>query len=187
MAKTAKVKKDPTTNPKSRASKRAASPSINVDESLRDAPRASDATPILSARPNGGVTKLKRKQKSLTRGQRRRHEKGLARAEVVLDQLAKKVDDASSRLRRRRERKSMWDEVNGTAKFDKMKVILSDNTEQVDGDEWEDEAMEAVKSEAKVVEDVNVPTTAAATKLVVVDRTTSAPMTDEEDEADKIT
>ncbi|KIW33524.1 hypothetical protein, variant 2 [Cladophialophora immunda] len=176
MAKTSKIKRNPIANPRSRASKRATSPSIDVDKSIRDAPRASDATPILAARPNSGVTKAKRKQKPLSRGQRRRHEKGLARAEKVQDQFERKIEDASHRLKKRRERKGMWDEVNGTNKFDRLKAALGDEADQNE-DEWED--MEE-------------------TKLVVVDRTAPAPAAplppatttltqEEEDEADKIT
>ncbi|EXJ63342.1 uncharacterized protein A1O5_11663 [Cladophialophora psammophila CBS 110553] len=190
MAKTSKIKKDPTANPRSRASKRATSPSIDVDKSLKDAPRASDATPILSARPNSGITKAKRKQKPLSRGQRRRHERGLARAEMVQDQFARKIEDASHRLRKRRERKGIWEEVNGTDKFDKLTAILG----QQDG--WVDEDMKEVKSDGGHVKDVENLHTVSETKLLVVDRTaptaalaltTTATTQEEEDEADKIT
>lgn len=180
-------------NPKSRASRRETSPSIDVDKSVRDAPRASDATPVLAARPSAGVTKTKKKQKPLTKGQRRRHEQGLARAEIVQDQLAKKVNDASTRLKKRRERKGVWDEINGGTKSEQMRAILGQDMDQPDGDDWEDEAMEEVEmgqeSETKTVEGVAMSTTAVASKVTVVDQTTSAsvPATAEEDEADKIT
>ncbi|KAL2429645.1 hypothetical protein ABEF95_008609 [Exophiala dermatitidis] len=192
MAKTAKVKKNPTANPKSRASRRETSPSLDVDKSVRDAPRASDATPVLAARPSAGVTKAKKKQKPLTKGQRRRHEQGLARAEIVQDQLAKKVNDASTRLKKRRERKGVWDEINGGTKSEQMRAILGQDMDQADGDDdWEDEAMEEVEmvqeSETKTVEGLAMPTTAVASKVTVVDHTTSVPTTVEEDEADKIT
>ncbi|KIY03985.1 uncharacterized protein Z520_00677 [Fonsecaea multimorphosa CBS 102226] len=200
MAKTSKIKKDPTANPRSRASKRATSPSIDVDKSIRDAPRASDATPILAARPNSGITKAKKKQKPLSRGQRRRHEKGLARAEMVQDQHARKIEDASQRLKKRRERKGMWEEVNGTNnKFVTLMAAIGDDAEQ-NGEEdgWEDEDnMEEVDIEGGRVKDIeNSATTISKTKLVVVDRTAPAaaapraPTTatqEEEDEADKIT
>ncbi|OAP62869.1 hypothetical protein AYL99_02096 [Fonsecaea erecta] len=197
MAKTSKVKKDPTANPRSRASKRATSPSIDIDKSIKDAPRASDATPVLAARPNSGVTKAKRKQKPLSRGQRRRHEKGLARAEMVQDQFARKVEDASHRLKKRRERKGMWEDVNGTTnKFGTLMAALGDTADQNEEDGWEDEAMQESNTESGGVKHVENLTTFSKTKLVVVDRTastaaaapTSTTMTqEEEDEADKIT
>ncbi|KIW21567.1 hypothetical protein PV08_02147 [Exophiala spinifera] len=188
MAKTAKVKKNATANPRSRASKRATSPSIDVDKSLIEAPRASGSTPLLAPRPNSGVTKAKKKQKPLTKGQRRRQEKGLARAEVVQDQLSKKVDDAGSRLKKRRDRKKLWDDVNSSASnFDKMKAILGENADDAEDDGWVDEEMEDSMNDVKIVEGVRVPVSAPATKLVVVDGTASAPTTDVEDEVDKIT
>ncbi|EXJ55895.1 hypothetical protein A1O7_08826 [Cladophialophora yegresii CBS 114405] len=182
MAKTAKVKKA-TANSRSRASKRATSPSIDVDKSIKQAPRASDVTPLLAARPNGGVTKSKKKQKPLTRGQRQRQERVLARAEVVQDQMSKKVEDAAGRLKKRRERKCMWDEVNGSVnKFEKLKT-LGDEVDEEEKDEWED--MEEVDERAD-----NLPGT-ADTHLVVVDRTAhslaAAPTAAEDDEVDKIT
>jgi hypothetical protein len=42
-----------------------------------------------------------------------RQEKGLLRAEAVMDQLQKKVEGAWQREGRRRERRKMWEEVNG--------------------------------------------------------------------------
>lgn len=162
---------------------------------MKEAPRASDATPVLAARPYGGVTKAKRKQKPLSRGQRWRHEKGLARAEVIQDQMSKKVDDASSRLKKRRERKKVWDEVNsGAAGFENMRAILGGNMDEADGgdgdgdgDEWEDEEMHEDHTDFKIVDGVKVPPTAPATKLVVVDRMASATNTDVDDEVEKIT
>ncbi|OCT45136.1 hypothetical protein CLCR_06332 [Cladophialophora carrionii] len=182
MAKTAKSK-HATANPRSRASKRATSPSIDVDKSIKQAPRASDATPILAARPNGGITKSKKKQKPLTKGQRRRQERGLARAEVVQDQMSKKVEDAAGRLKKRRERKGMWDEVNGSVnKFEQLKS-LGDEVNEEEKDEWED--MEEVDESAD-----NLPK-AADTHLLTVDRTAhtlpAAPAAVEDDEIDKIT
>lgn len=89
----------------------------------------------------------------------------------------------------------MWDEVNGsTTKFEQTAAILAEGMDQPEENEWEDEAMEVEdvfrESKLKVVEGVIVPNTAPASKLVVVDRITSAPppdAADVEDEADKIT
>lgn len=153
-----------------------------------DAPRASAPTPLLAARPNSGVTKAKKKQKPLTKGQRRRHEKGLARAEVVQDQLFKKADDASSKSKKRRDRKKLWDDVNsGASKFDKTKAILGENVDDAENEEWVDEDMGDNMTDVKMMEGVRVPASAPATKMVIVDRTASAPTTDVEDEVDKIT
>lgn len=159
-----------------------------MDKSIRDAPRASDATPILSVRPNAGITKAKRKQKALTKGQRRRQEKGLARAEVVQDQMAKKVNDASKRVKKRRERKGVWDEVNGTNNFAQLNAMLDDDVEK-EGGEWVEDDMEEVEEDK-----AGIPHTARSnasdSNMVIVDRTVVASipaMDDEIDEVDKIT
>lgn len=102
-------------------------------------------------------------------------------------QLSKKVDDAGSRSKKRRDRKKLWDDVNsGASNFDKMKAILGENADD-ENEEWVDEDMEANMTDVKMVEGVRVPAFAPATKLVIVDRTASAPTTDAEDEVDKIT
>ena len=117
----------------------------------------------------------------------------MAKAEVVQGRMARKVDDAAGRLKKRRERKGMWEEVNGTNKFDKLETLLIDEADLEEEDNgWEDEDMDQEADSTAAVKPVmveNLPTI-ADTKLVVVDRTASvtAPSTaDGEDEADKIT
>ncbi len=155
---------------------------MDIDRSLKEAPRASDATPVLAARPNGGITKAKKKVKPMKRGQRARQERGLARAEVVMDRLAKKVDSVQSREKKRRERRAIWEDVNDASKEEKRKTpkLLVGPTES-DREEWEDEprAYEG-DTEMKVMDGVQVPATAGS-KLVVVDRTTSTNASDTED------
>jgi len=103
---------------------------------------------------------------------------------VVQDQLSKKADEATSKLKKRRDRKKLWDDVNtGATNFDKMKAILGENDE----DEWIHEEMDDGVPDVRMVEGVQVPVTAPASKLVVVDRTASAPTTDMEDEVENIT
>ena len=52
---------------------------------------------ILSERANAGVTKKQSKPKSLTRAQRKRQQKGMDRAEMVIDQLEVKVNQSVKR------------------------------------------------------------------------------------------
>ena len=78
---------------KSRAARRATSPSIDVDKSIKDAkpPPETEALPaVLAARNDAGISK-KKKQKPRSRQQRLRQEKGLQRAEAVVDKLENKV------------------------------------------------------------------------------------------------
>jgi len=104
--------------------------------------------------------------------------------------MNKKVGDASTRLKKMRERRGMWDEVNVSSRFDKLKTILGENMDEVVEDEWVDESMEEdadEKDHMKIVDGVKVPASAPLTKLVVVDRIASAPATDAGDEVDNIT
>lgn len=52
---------------------------------------------ILSERANAGVTKKQSKPKSLSKAQRQRQQKGMERAEMVTDQLEKKVNESLNR------------------------------------------------------------------------------------------
>ena len=176
-------------NPRSRAAKRATSPSIDLDKSLRDAPRRSDTNLILGVSARSGVTKPKRKQKPMTKGQRRRQVKGLERAEVVQDQLKKKVIGSQSREKKRNSRRAIWEEINSAVGKDAGKSIVTsvEINERPDEDEWEDEdvAQNGDDTEMKVLDGVHVPADVAGTKLVVVDRTTAS--LEPIDDADRIT
>lgn len=83
------------TSTRSRAARRAASPSLDLDKSLTSAPRVEEDNvlrdSILADRANAGVTKKQSKPKAKSRSQRLRQQKGLERAEIVMDQLEVKV------------------------------------------------------------------------------------------------
>ena len=149
---------------------------------MKETPRAADATPMLAARSNGGISKAKRKVKPMKRGQRARQERGLARAEVVMDQLAKKVDSVQSRDKKRRERRAIWEEVNDASKEEKRKTPkLPTGPTDSEEEEWEDEPqVYEGDTETKVMDGVQVPATAGS-KLVVVDRTNSTNASEAED------
>lgn len=82
----------------SRAARRAASPSVDLDRSLTSLPRP-ETPQIPSPHVNSGITKKKSKSKPKSRAQRLRQEKGLERAEIVMDQLEKKVNKSLERGR----------------------------------------------------------------------------------------
>ena len=126
---------------------------------------------------NSGITKVQsKKKKPMKRGQRARQERGLEKAEIVMDRLEKKVAGSESEDEEdRKDRAAVWDEINEASKEEKRKTpkwsVLND--EQEANGEWEDE-QEDDDAEMKVVDGVELPASAAATKLVVVDRTASA-------------
>ncbi|MCJ1411301.1 hypothetical protein MMC19_005389 [Ptychographa xylographoides] len=143
MAKTAKLKKNATTSQSihSRAAKRASLPSINLDKSLRDVkPPTNSAVPhppFLSTHHGAGIVKKKGKGKALSRQQRLRREKGLERAEAVMDKTERKLQRSSVKVKVVKERSAAWDDLNGKIQGKAPKSKLKNEKE----DEWEDEDM----------------------------------------------
>ncbi|KAL2135064.1 hypothetical protein VTI74DRAFT_9880 [Chaetomium olivicolor] len=102
----------------SRAARRASSPSINTDKSLKDVrpPQESvDRRPaVLAAHHSGGVTKKAKSGRKavLSSKARRRQEKSMDRAEAVMDRTALKVQKSKGHAKVINSRKKTWDEIN---------------------------------------------------------------------------
>ncbi|MCJ1284056.1 hypothetical protein MMC26_003387 [Xylographa opegraphella] len=126
----------------SRAAKRASSPSINLDKSLKGvkSPNTGSAShpSVLSVHNGAGIVKRKGKGKSLSRQQRLRHEKGMERAEAVIDKKEKKVERSAIKGKAVKERSAAWDELNGKVHDKRTKPIPKEEDE----DGWEDEEMQ---------------------------------------------
>lgn len=105
----------------SRAARRATSPSINTDKSLkavRAPPESLNQRPaVLGLYQNAGVSKKsKRGRKAVmsTRA-RTRHERALERAEEIGDRTALKVAKSKVSAARIDTRRKTWDEINASA------------------------------------------------------------------------
>lgn len=146
---------------RSRAARRAASPTEKLDipvtaaeseaedpyvpgQELRKhtpTPKANKSAGVLAAQSNGSITK-KKKQKPLSRQQRLRREKGLERAEIVMDQKETAIEKSKNKGRRVQNRRAAWEELNGSAK-QIAKAKLGGDAEKTDNDkddEWEDDS-----------------------------------------------
>ncbi|KAL4802167.1 Alb1-domain-containing protein [Aspergillus unguis] len=116
----------------SRAARRAASPSLDLDKSLTNLPRAED-TPIqresvLMDRANAGVTKKQSKPKPKSRAQKLRQQKGMDRAEAIMDQHEIKVAKSNNRAKAVKNRRAEWSELNGkAAKFEALAEAVNDD------------------------------------------------------------
>ncbi|RMZ76026.1 hypothetical protein DV738_g5185, partial [Chaetothyriales sp. CBS 135597] len=202
MAKTAKPKRNNaagTINPRSRAAKRDTSPSLNTDKSLKEVDRA-DIGPILHSRQNAaGAINKKKKTAPLKRGQRARQERGLARAEAVMDQLEKKVEGAQNRVKKRRDRRAQWEEVNAVSveerrkapkltAFDGLLESIEGQGEAGEGDDDGEGAAAAVHGgrdvdlEMETVDETSLPRGAAGVKMLVVERPASTSLPPEEED-----
>ncbi|KAL2357561.1 Alb1-domain-containing protein [Cryomyces antarcticus] len=151
MAKTAKLKKKPA-SANSRASRRAESPSLNLDKSTTSVkPPVDDAAarPAVLGAQNAGISKRK-KQKPMSRQQRLRHQKGLERADIVIDKTEKKIAKSAIKGKVVKERSAAWEDLNGkiTGEIQPAKLPkLIDRTHEDAMEEdagWEDVSEEAV-------------------------------------------
>ncbi|KAI8932043.1 hypothetical protein NX059_010936 [Plenodomus lindquistii] len=136
MAKTAKVKKRQVTV-HSRAARRAASPSLNLDKSVkapahttRDSAspsRPSNANPHALAAKDAGIIKKQKKGK-LTRAQRLRQQQALDRAAENMDKLEAKRNKSFVKAKTITERAKGWEDVNG----DGSKVVRKKEKKDAD-------------------------------------------------------
>jgi hypothetical protein len=109
-------------------------------------------------------------------------------AETVQGRMARKVEEAKTRVKKRRERKGLWEEVNN--KFELLKSIEKDDSrdDEEGGGEWIDEDMQDTDVIVGPIPIEKLRISGEA-KMVVVDRTASATPARiaEDDEVDVIT
>ncbi|KAI5461729.1 Alb1-domain-containing protein [Mariannaea sp. PMI_226] len=171
----------------SRAARRATSPSIDTDKSLKDfrpPSRVSAARPsVLAVHSSAGVQKKssQRGRKSqLSAKARRRHEKGLEMAEAVIERTRSKVEKSMGRGRVVKERSKTWEDINKKATFALLKDEADEDDEDdaKDGQGWvTDDDMDGAGEKAP-----GVPAPSAETSVPAA-MTTSQPIpTDDDDE-----
>ncbi|MCJ1247367.1 hypothetical protein MMC30_004581 [Trapelia coarctata] len=142
-------------SPHSRAARRASSPSINLDKSLKNivAPTVNKPSypSVLAVHSGAGITKRKA-SKNLKRQQRLRHEKGMERAETVMDKVATKVEKGKAKERVGKERGADWDEHNRRLPRKKRELVskVDVDEEEMKTDEeggWEDMPTEGLSND----------------------------------------
>ncbi|KAF7935503.1 hypothetical protein BELL_0102g00050 [Botrytis elliptica] len=117
MGKTAPLKNKASTSVRSRAAKRASSPSIDTDKSLKNvkAPAETVYNPqILSPHQGAGVSK-KKSGRQLSSKAKKRQNKGMDRAEAVMDRTSTKIEKSKYRGRNVQERAKTWEALNKKA------------------------------------------------------------------------
>ncbi|EFX02460.1 hypothetical protein CMQ_5821 [Grosmannia clavigera kw1407] len=145
----------------SRAARRATSPGIDTDKSLKDIKppeSTADHRPsVLGIHQSAGVskkTKQGRKSVPSTRA-RRRQEKGLDRAAAVGERTAQKVQRSKTQARSIDYRRKAWDEINSKIEADvsadaaskkaAWALMVADGADGSDEDEDVDSGDEAVR------------------------------------------
>lgn len=139
----------------SRAARRATSPSIDTDKSLKTVrpPAASlnQRPSVLGLHQNAGVSKKASRGRKAVRSTRarRRHERGLERAEEIVDRTANKIAKSKRAASHIAERKKAWEDVNGSVGKNKVgssnmfaglaAATGGDDEEDDEEDGWEDD------------------------------------------------
>ena len=163
----------------SRAAKRASSPSIDTDKSLKEirAPHVVETRPsVLAIHQGAGVSKKNKNGRKavLSAKAKRRQEKGMDRAEAIMDKKSTRIEKSKDRARNVQERAKAWEELN--------KKILAEEAAKAaakaEAEDWVDEDGEAVMEDANVEKKtIKAPEVPAAAPVV-----NAAPATMEEDE-----
>ncbi|KAI1451984.1 Alb1-domain-containing protein [Annulohypoxylon moriforme] len=141
----AKKKKGPSIH--SRAARRATSPGIDTDKSLKNVQPPSESVDyrpsILSIHQGAGVTKKTKKSRNMSFKARRRHEKGQDRAAAIIDRTEKKITKSKGQARTIQTRRKTWDEVNNQIPANKKHQAEVEEEEDQEASELDDEMDDA--------------------------------------------
>jgi hypothetical protein len=172
----------------SRAAKRASSPSIDTDKSLKDVKPPAESLnfrpSILAIHQGAGVTKKQKhgRKSVLSSKAKRRQERGLDRAEAVMDKNEKKIEKSRGRARTVQERSKAWDELNRKMVAKKAREAAM----ALEQENWVDEANgeegEEVELDVAVVDGVKDLDVTDAPQVGVATTTVSAETSEEHEE-----
>ncbi|CAG7947316.1 unnamed protein product [Penicillium nalgiovense] len=165
---------------RSRAARRAASPSLDLDKSVTSLPRAESPTTtrpsVLADRATSGIQKKQKKNDKISRAQRLRQQKGMDRAEAVMDQLEIKKAKSLARGKAVDSRRADWEDTNR-----KSLAFIALQQDDNDEDDEDNDAMGEDSAPAKI---------AVADNVFQIATEGSNPATEDSaavDEADEIT
>ncbi|KAI0379862.1 Alb1-domain-containing protein [Hypomontagnella monticulosa] len=109
----------------SRAARRATSPSIDTDKSLKDVQPPAESVDhrpsVLAIHQGAGVSKKTRKGRNQSSKARRRHEKGQDRAAAIMERTEQKIAKSKGQARTIQTRRKAWDDINNQIPASKKK------------------------------------------------------------------
>jgi hypothetical protein len=146
----------------SREARRATSPGIDTDKSLKNVKPPSESIDhrpsILAIHQGAGVTKKSKRGRNLSSRARRRAEKDQDKAVAVLERKEKKIAKSKGSSRNIQFRRKAWEEINKTLPLDKqMPGEAEDDDDEEEVSEFDDEMDEADETRAAVAEAAKVP------------------------------
>ncbi|ORY71935.1 Alb1-domain-containing protein [Pseudomassariella vexata] len=167
MAKVAISKRKPLSK-HSREARRATSPSIDTDKSLKNVkppPESADHRPsVLAIHSGAGVSKKQKRGRNLSTKAKKRAEKGMDKAAAVMDRTENKIAKSKGRARSIQTRAKTWDDINSSV----PKVRHTTTEDGIDEDEdvedvsdFDDEMGEADAAAAVVLQARNTLLTPA--------------------------
>ncbi|KAI1404529.1 Alb1-domain-containing protein [Hypoxylon fuscum] len=116
MAKGAIAKKKKAPSLHSRAARRATSPGIDTDKSLKNVQPPAESVDhrpsILSIHQGAGVSKKTNKGRNMSTKARKRHEKDQDRGAAILERTEKKMAKSKGQARTIQSRRKAWDDIN---------------------------------------------------------------------------
>ncbi|KAI1477241.1 hypothetical protein K445DRAFT_374773 [Daldinia sp. EC12] len=116
MAKGGITKKRKAPSIHSRAARRATSPSIDTDKSLKNVQPPAESVDyrpsVLAIHQGAGVSKKTKKGRNMSSKARRRHEKGQDRAANIMERTEKKIAKSKGQARTIQSRRKAWDDIN---------------------------------------------------------------------------
>ncbi|KAI8622976.1 Alb1-domain-containing protein [Xylariaceae sp. FL1651] len=172
MAKGTVSKKKKAPSIHSRAARRATSPSIDTDKSLKDVqppPEAVDHRPsVLAIHHGAGVSKRQKKGRAMSSKARKRHEKAQDRAAAVMERTMKKVAQSKDQSRNMISRKGVWEQINQKIPLNKAESRKKvDSDDNLNDSEFDDEMNEVEEERGSQPDDAdNVDMRPAAETVV---------------------
>ncbi|KAI0157839.1 Alb1-domain-containing protein [Xylariaceae sp. FL1272] len=148
MAKGTISKKTKAPSLHSRAARRATSPSIDTDKSLKEArlpAQSVDHRPsVLALHHGAGVSKKQKKGRGMSSKARKRQERAQDRAVEIMERTEKKIDRSKGQSRKTQARQKEWEQINQKAAGNATAGTDAGGGDQVDeGSEFDDEMGEA--------------------------------------------
>ncbi|CEJ83963.1 hypothetical protein VHEMI03327 [[Torrubiella] hemipterigena] len=137
MAKSREISK------RSRAARRATSPSIDTDKSLKNVARettASERPAVLSVQYAAGVSKnrISKRKSQISAKARKRQQRSMDMGEAVMERTSKKIEKSKGRSRVVQDRAKRWEDVNRMAAMTSILEVEGQDDMDEDGAEKPD-------------------------------------------------
>ncbi|ESZ96540.1 hypothetical protein SBOR_3042 [Sclerotinia borealis F-4128] len=149
MGKTAPLKNKGATSVRSRAAKRASSPSIDTDKSLKNVKTPTETVyqpQVLSPHQGAGISKKTGGRKAqLSTKAKKRQQQGLERGEAVMDRTSTKIEKSKYRGRNVQDRAKTWEALNKKAQEALQATMDKENEVSEEEDMEEDQSQGEVE------------------------------------------